>query len=516
MSFLDKLFKRDVTTLELANPKMKADYGSNVPTGISLQDIESMDQFMIGLHTHSGQIITPARAMRASAVLACMRILSEDLAALPLKVYKRLSNGDQEEAVDHPLHRILDFAPNDLMTSLELREHIIFDLITAGNFFVLKNEDPVTFDLGSLWPLQAVYCTRRWRETVWTFTDPVTGISGQFTPDMVWRGTILSGNGLDGQAITVLAREAIGLLLAGEEQAAKLFSHGIQTDLAITGGADTEIGDDDKKDLRESLMSRYSGSRNAFMPLILTGGLDAKRISLTAQESQYLESREFQLSDVARVFRIPEVLLGGGGKNSKGSTYASAEQFFESYVKHTLLPWAVRIEQTCNRDLLSAKDQKKYFVRHDFTALLRGDTAARYASYGVGIDKGFFSPAEARKAEHLPTVSGLDYYNKPAPPAPGANQQDDTAKPTDQSADALPRRVAYYIFRREQKALVVHKDVPDTFYAHFSGFIEDMTGADLDSVMSYVEMRRTTEDRFSPESQAKAISTLISLCKREK
>ena len=501
-----------LTLLNLDRPKITADYESNSPTGVSLNDIQGMEQFLIGLQTHTGQIITPQKAMRASAVLACMRIISEDLSALKLKVYKRTANGP-EEAHDHPLHKILDFAPNDVMTSIELREHIIFDLMLAGNFFVLKNGDT---ELESLWPLQAIYVTRRWRELVWVFTDPVTGISGTFTPDLVWRGTIMSANGLDGQALTLLAREAIGLLLAAEEQGARLFKYGVQSDLALQ--TDNEMDQQDKDQLRQSFMRRHSGSGNAFMPLLLENGLKASRIGLTAVESQYIEARKFQIEDIARIFRVPEVLLGSS-TSGKSSTYASAEQFFQSYTKHTLTPWAERIEQTINRDLLSSKDQKKYFARHDFSSLLRGDTAARYAAYATGIDKGFISPADARKQEHMPYVAGLDYYNKPPAPAAGANEQDDASPaPTDQSGNnELPRRLAHFLFRKEQVALTGTRASgdPEGFYARHAAFLEDLTGADLDSVLAYCEMRRATADRFSTESQDKAIAVLISLCKKD-
>src|SRR5580704_16918420 len=185
-----------LTLLNLEQPKITADYESSAPTGQPLNSIEYMEQFLIGLKTHTGQVVTPQKAVRASAVLACMRIISEDLSALKLKLYKRTPNGP-EEAHDHPLHRMLDFAPNAVMTSIELREHIIFDLMLAGNFYVLKNGDT---ELESLWPLMATYVTRRWRELVWVFTDPTTGVSGTFTPDLVWRGTIMAMNGLDGQA----------------------------------------------------------------------------------------------------------------------------------------------------------------------------------------------------------------------------------------------------------------------------------------------------------------------------
>lgn len=491
-------------------PKIKADFELNVPTGISLRDVESMEQFLIGVGTHTGILVTPEKARRCSAVLACMRGISEDLSALPLQLVRRGPNGD-EAVTDHNMYNLLNFAPNDLMTALELREHIMFDAFLFGNWYVLKNEDQESpGDIASLWPLQAGYVVRRWREAVWVFTDPLTGVSSNFTNDIVWRGTIMSSNGIDGTALTLLAREAIGLLLAAEEQGARLFKWGIQSDFVLQ----TEGEIEDKDQLRKELMRRHSGASNAFLPLLLENGLKGQRIGLTAQESQYIEARKFQIEDIARIFRYPEVLLGNS-TSGKSSTYASAEQFFQSYTKHTLGPWAKRLEQTMHRDLLIGRDKNKYFFRHDFDSLLRADTAARFASYNTAILSGFMQPAEARAKENWPFKEGLDYFVQPAgTSAPPSGGDASKVKPTDESA--LAGRVAAYILRKEEKALVGSKPQdPEVFYTHFGGFLEDVTGADVDRVRDYLEMRRTTSDRFANTARDKALAALMLLCKKD-
>lgn len=514
MSLLDGFFKsRELISLNL--PRMSADYESSAPTGVtdlpSMADVEAWEQLLIGVKTHTGQIVTPERARRCSAVLACLRILTEDISTLPLKLYKKGKGGELIEAEDHNIYTMLDITPNDCMTSMELREHMLMDLMLFGSFFNLKNEDPNSpGDIESVWPLQAGYVTRRWRELVWTYSDPLTGVSGQFTPDMVWRGSMLSANGLDGTAITLLAREAIGLLLAAEEQGARLFKYGVQSDLALTA-AETLDGPI-KDQLRSAFMHRHSGAGNAFMPILLEGGLDIKRIGLTAQESQYMEARAFQIQDIFRVFRIPEVLAGTSGKGSKASTYASAEQFFQSYTKHTLAPWTVRIEQSIMRDLLQTKERSKYVVKHDFSSLLRADTAGRYAAYSIGIDKGFITPGYAARQEGLPWVPTLEYYNKQQSGA-ASDTQDEKSAPTDQSA--LAGRVAAHILDKERKALIADKREADNFYSLFGGYVEDLTGAAPAKVMQYLETRRTTLDRFTPEAITAAIGALIGLCKKD-
>jgi HK97 family phage portal protein len=510
-----------LTLLNLEQPEiplMRADgYESSAPTGVSLSDIKGMEQFLIGMRTHTGQVVTPEKARRCTAVLACMRGISEDLSALDLPLYKRGKDGD-EIARDHNVHRILNVAPNDIMTPMELREHILYDMMLRGNFYNLINLDDTGAPV-SVWPLQADYVCRQWRQLLWTYTDPLTGVSGDFSAAEVWRGTILSGNGLDGVAITLLAREAVGLLLAAEEQAARLFSHGVQTDLTLTTDGDTLDGDAQQQ-LREAFMQRHSGSGNAWMPLILTGGLKASRIGLTAQESQYMEARNFQMEDIARVFRYPSVLLGSSGKGAKGSTYANAEQFFESYTKHTLLPWATRIEQTIHRDLLTTKEQAKYYAKHDFSSLLQPNESARIGNWNAKIAGGWAQPAEARNAERMPKKPGLEYFSKPAGSTGTVGNPEDPQPsdptPTDQSgSNDLPRRIAGSILRAEQKALMGNKADVDVFYSRFDGHVQDLTGATPADAHAYLEMRRAipTIDRFTTESQDAAITALIQLCK---
>lgn len=536
-SLLKAAFPRTSPITELGlSSRMRADYESSAPTGVSMSDIKGMEQFLIGVQTHSGQRVTPEKAKRCSAVLAIMRGLSEDVSCLPLRMLKHGPDGD-EHVTEDVRHALLNHEPNDIMTALEMREHLMWDMMLWGNFFILKNEDPDSpGDIGSLWPLQAGYVTRRWREMVYVFTDPVTGMSGTFTPDLCWRGTVMAGDGIDGVAITLLAREAIGLLLAAEEQGARLFKQGVQTDMVIN--SPESLDDPDKDQLRKAFMERHAGANNAWMPLLLEGGLTATRLGLTAQESQYIEARAFQIGDIARIFRYPDVLLGTLGKSSRASTYASAEQFFQSYTKHTLAPWATRIEQTAHRDLLSLKEKKKLFFKHDFNELLRGDTAARYASYATGIASGFMSPADVRRKENMPHVPGLDYYTRPLNTTATAGGDAAAVRPTDvsgrltlpapvlsvaspremtpamsQTEGSLARRVAALILTKEHKGVLSGKQNVDVFYTNLHGFIEAATGANPENVRVYLETRRSDAARFSEESQERAITAIISLCK---
>ena len=419
-----------------------------------------LSNLFIGMRTFSGQVVTQETALRASAVLACIRILTEDLSQLPLHLYRRGPRGSQL-ATDTPLYRLLHDAPNPWQTSLELREGMLLDTLLYGSSFCEKQIGPS--GVAAIFPLSASrvqFLDTLWDGTLrWQYSDPNGGMRTLLADDL-WRLNLLSPAGsIEGRSLILLAREAIGLALAAEEQGARLFQYGVQSDTVLTS-ADT-IDPNEKEDLRKTFMTRHSGSANAFVPLVLSGGLDIKRIGLTAQESQYIESRQFQASEIARLFRIPDVLLGL--QNSKTATYASAEQFFLSYVKHTIGPWVRRIEQTITRDLIAPSETDLY-AKHDLDALLRADLATRYTAHKTGIEAGFLTRNEARAMEDLPMLDGLDT------PILQLNMGSGNA------ATAIATQLAKNCVAHEEKLLADGKAASDVYTKLLPGYLRDKAG----------------------------------------
>src|ERR1700733_2622454 len=387
-------------------------------------NLGSLATLLTGVRTNSGQFVTPERAIRSAAVLACIRILCEDISSLPLNLYRRTPQGAQL-ATDHSLFPLLHDAPNQWQTSMELRESMVLDTLCFGQSFTEKVIGPD--GIQRLYPLSAGRMTYvdplsmflpPDPPLMWRYADPHIG-QRIFLSDDVWTVRTLSPGGtINGQSLILLAREAIGLALAAEEQGARLFAQGMQTDLTLQ--TDAELDEDGKEQLKQAFMRRHAGSSNAWMPLVLENGLKAARIGLTAQESQYIEARQFQLADIARIFRIPDVLLGIS--QGKTATFASAEQFFLSYVKYTLGPWCQRIEQSIHRDLLAPSETGEMFVKHDLDSLTRADLQTRYSAHPAGINAGFLTRNEARQMEHLPTLPGLDTPLSPLNMAAGDGQ----------------------------------------------------------------------------------------------
>lgn len=453
-----------------------------MPLG-GVYDLGSLASTMMGVKSASGQFITPEKAMRASAVLACIRILTEDLSALPLNLYRRTPQGSQL-ATDHPLFRLLHDAPNAWQTSMEMREALVLDCLAFGQSFVEKefNGDGVS----ALYPLSAARMIHV--NPLDAFIPPPVPIFFRYSDprgqrvlisDDLWTTRMLAPSGtIAGASIILLAREAIGLALAAEEQGARLFSNGVQTDLALQ--TDGEIGE--KEQLREAFMKRHAGTANAWMPLLLENGLKASRIGLTAQESQYIETRAFQLQDIARIFRIPEVLLGIS--QGKSSTYASAEQFFLAYAKYTLGPWCQRIEQAIHRDLLAPSEAGEYFVRHDIDSLTRADLQTRYAAHASGIASGFLTRNEARQFENLPTLPGLDEPLSPLNLGSGSN-----LKPAQGAGARLAQQLAKNAVAHEQKLLADGKSAQDVFTKLLPGYLRDKTGLSAVECAEYCAAR---------------------------
>jgi len=449
-------------------------------------NLANLASLMVGTRTASGQFVTPERALRASAVLACIRILTEDLAALPLNLYRRTPQG-AVLATDHPLFRLLHDCPNPWQTSLELREAMILDVLAFGQSFTEKEFGPDGIE--ALYPLSAGRMTYVNPLDVfippptplfWRYADPRAGQRILMSDDLWIVRMLAPGGTIQGQSLILLAREAIGILLAAEEQGARLFANGIQTDVVFK--VEDELSNEAKAQFKSALQQTYGGSSNAFRALLLENGIDVSKIGLTAQESQYIEARQFQLQDIARIFRIPDVLLGIS--QGKTSTYASAEQFFLAYVKYTLGPWCQRIEQSISRDLLAPSEAAEYFVKHDLDSLTRADLQTRYAAHAAGISSGFLTRNEARAMENLPTLPGLDEPLSPLNMGKGSD-----IRPAQGAGARLAHQLAKNAVSHEMKLLADGKSRADVYTKLLPGYLVSKTGLPASECAEYCQAR---------------------------
>jgi HK97 family phage portal protein len=378
--------------------------------------------------TKSGLSITPETALLTSSVFACVRVISETVASLPLMIYRKTSDGGKEVDESHPLYTILHDSPNPWQTKFEFFEMETSHVALRGNGYNYIVRDQVGRIKGFV-PLNPGSMTV---EVAGDFDEPKiiyryrpelinVGKEELFDASEIWHIKGLSSDGITGISPLAMAREAIGLSQASEAHGALFFRNGAQTSLvATTPGKLTE---DSHKRLRESIQTAVAGD-NKFKVLLLEQGLDAKAVGMSNSDSQFLETRQFQVEEICRIFRVPSILVGHSNNNS---TYASAEQFMLSFTTHTIRPWVSRIEQSINKYLLSDQDRKAgVFAEFKLDGLLRGDTQSRYTAYASALQNMWMTRNEVRGLENLNPVEDGDEFENPATTAPEATNEEVT------------------------------------------------------------------------------------------
>ncbi len=351
--------------------------------------------------TTSGKTVNERTAMQTTAVYACVRILAETIASLPLHVYKYTDRG-KEKALDHRLYYLLHDEPNPEMTSFVFRETLMSHLLLWGNAYAQVIRDG-RGNVLALYPLlpdrmtvnrsldgELFYEYHKGTGTVILRRDEVLHIPG------------LGFDGLVGYSPIAMAKNAIGMAIATEEYGAKFFANG-----ANPGGVLEHPGVvKDPARIRESWNAVYQGSGNAHRVAVLEEGMKFQSIGIPPEQAQFLETRKFQTEEICRIFRVPPHLVA----NLDKATFSNIEHQSISFVVHTIRPWLVRLEQGMNKALLSKSEKGQYFVGFVVDGLLRGDYASRMQGYAVGIQNGFLSPNDIRALENMNSIEHGDIY----------------------------------------------------------------------------------------------------------
>ena len=368
-------------------------------------------RFLFG-GTTSGNRVTEQSAMQMTAVYACVRILSEAIAGLPVHLYHYTETGSKEKAVGHPLYFLLHDEPNPEMTSFVFRETMMTHLLLYGNAYsqIIRNGKGEVIGLYPLMPNRMTVDRDDKGQIYYQYQ-----VSDSDAPTMK-EGTVnlkkedvlhipgLGFDGLVGYSPIAMAKNAIGLSIATEEYGAKFFANG-----ATPGGIleyPGTVKDPDR--VRESWNKGFSG-RNSHKVAILEEGMKYTPISISPNEAQFLETRKFQIDEIARIFRVPPHMVGDLEKSS----FSNIEQQSLEFVKYTLEPWLMRWEQSINRALLSPNEKSTYFVKFNVDGLLRGDYQSRMNGYATARQNGWMSANDIRELENLdliPEEDGGDLY----------------------------------------------------------------------------------------------------------
>jgi len=361
----------------------------------------------VSARTGSGMRVSPDSALRLAAVYACVRVLSESLASLPLVIYQRRIDGGKDKVTDHWLYRLLAKRPNRFQNPFEWREMLQGHLALRGNAYnqIITNAKGEVVELMPLHPDRIRLELLPSGEYRYRFTDRF-GTESILPRGEVWHLRGLSSDGLMGMSPIELARENLGMALAAQDYGARFFAN----DAKPTGGwiefpgsfKDSEA----KKVFRESYQQAQSGA-NRGKVLVLENGMKFHEVGVTNKDAQFLELRKFQITDVARLFRVPPHMIGDLDR----ATFSNIEQQSLEFVMHTMTPWAERWEASIESELLLEGDDIE--VEFDFANLMRGDAASRASYYQSGIQNGWLTRNEARIAEKLNPLEGLDEPLRP-------------------------------------------------------------------------------------------------------
>jgi HK97 family phage portal protein len=395
----------------------------------------------------AGQPITPEIALTVSAVLAAFTILSEDISSLPLILYER--NGrNKNRAYGNRYYKLLHDQPNPEQTSMIYRELIQGHMLAWGNHYsqIVTNS---AGDATALWPLRPdrMSVSRIKGEKVYLYQSSAGGKPRLFFADEILHIPAFGFDGLVGYSRITLARNAIGLSLAAETYGSKFFTNDARPSVVIKHPG--QLGETALNNIRDTWFDEHGGVENSNKPAVLEEGMDVATIGLPPEDAQFLETRKFQVSEIARIFRVPPHMIGDVEKTTSWGTGIDSQE--QGYINHTLRPWMVRTEQGLNTQVLLSADRETMYFEHLIDGLLRGDLAARYQAYTSALTNGIMSPNEVREKENLNPYQGGDEYYHPL--NIGTNQ---SQAPRAQSSalDPLIVEAGQRIIKRERNDLL--------------------------------------------------------------
>lgn len=353
---------------------------------------------MYGNTTASGISVSEQSAMQCAAVFSCVKVLSETIASLPLVLFKKTGK-NKSRATEHYLYGLMHDRPNPMMSSFTWRETIVPQLLLWGNIYQEIIDDGAG-RIKEIWPLNptTVRVRQSGRKLFYWVSDPTYRplINPFHIPG-------LGFDGLVGKSVIGMMRESVGLALTAEQYGAAYFGNGARPGGVLETDAKMDQTVIDR--LKASWNEIHQGSSNSHKVAVLEQGLKYHQIGLPPEDSQFLETRKFQRSEIASIFRVPPHMIG----DLERATFSNIEQQSIEFATNTIRPWCVRLEQALNWALLSEAERAQgYYFEFVLDGLLRGDVQSRYTAYATGKQNGFLSTNDIRTLENLDEVDGGD------------------------------------------------------------------------------------------------------------
>jgi len=350
-------------------------------------------------------------AMKYSAVFSCVRVLSETFATCPAQLYRKNKDGTREISTDLQIYDILHNQPNDEMAPFGFKESQMVSLNTGGNSVCLKLVNKYN-DIVGLYPLewQKLRMERKNGQLLYYYRDDSTqNIEKTYSRSEVFHVPGISFDGVIGLSPIEYMASAITLGLSYEKFGVKFYQNGANASGVFSfPGA---LGDVAYERLKKDLAKNYTGLANTGKPILLESGGTFNQLTIKPVDAQLLESKKFQLEDVARCYRVPLHLI----QNLDKATNNNIEHQSLEFIMYTMLPWFKRYEENANAQLLKPKERKAgYYIEFKMDSLLRGDMATRSAAYAAGRQWGWLSVNDIRRLENMPPVDNGDIYLQPS------------------------------------------------------------------------------------------------------
>ncbi|MCK1577811.1 phage portal protein [Bradyrhizobium sp. 174] len=460
----------------------------------------------LGRKSKAGIRVTPDIALRASAVYACIKVLAETMASLPLSIYRVLPSGDREEFNSHPIAELIRYQPNGIQTAVEFWETTVLHSALRGvGYAEIK---PGT--RGAVDQLISLHADRVTTEVIrdgtlrFKITDPFTGATRTLLQEEMFRIPGLSSDGITGLRAVDIAADAIGLGMAADNYASRIFSNNLNMGGFLSSQKKMSV--EAQKRLITKLVEMFAGGNNVGRPMILQDGIKYEKASMLASEAQLLEARKWQLLEMARFWRIPPHMLGIDDTTNR----STVEEQSLNFVKYTIRPWGRRIVQAIRRDLIIAKGV--YEAAFDYDDLEMGNLQAR-ADYftkalGSGGSPPWLTQNEVRQREgwnrrHEMWADVLPQGTNPGGAAAGSNQPAaigspaPTAATEDNTPEARARRLAGKENKAFRKALLRHAADPDAmrdwikaFYGGHVSCVMETLGIPKDAARAYCDFQK--------------------------
>jgi len=485
-----------------------------------------------GPTTAAGVAVSADSALKVSAVYACVRLISTGLATMPFIVYQRQADGGRTRAEQHPLSDILRYQPNRWQTAFDFISMMTGHLLLRGNSYayILPGPRGAVDELIPIHPdlvtVEKVSTGLRYQVT------QADGTKKPFEDYQIFHLRGLSLDGICGLSVISYARESVGMAMAAESYGARYFSqNAVPSAVLVHPG---KVNRDGRERIRDEWQADMAGLDNAHRVAVMAEGIEVKPVGMSNEDSQFLQTREYQVEDIARWFGVPLHMIQSTSKTTSWGT--GIESMNLGYKTYTLLPWARMWEQATLRDLIIAT--RAYYAEFLFDALERGDLASRTAYYAAGRQGGWLSTNEIRRMENMNPIENGDVYLQPLNMAPAGEDEDeakDEAKDEDQGAgdresgDRGQRAEHYRAILAEAAGRVVRKEIAaltraarragddfeafegevNEFYVTHADYVAQTLRMPISTARMYVQAQRAQALRFGTPAVTLAEATAV-------